>query len=64
MSGSDFMAGVLSNFLFAWSFIYRRSFLMTNQLPFTEGMFYEDSDFAFRSLPIVQKNKDVWQGVL
>lgn len=57
MSGHDFMANVLSNFLFAWSFIYRRSFLMTNQLLFTEGMFYEDSDFAFRSLPIVQRIK-------
>lgn len=57
MSGTDFMANVLSNFLFAWSFIYRRSFLLKNQLYFTEGMFYEDSDFAFRSLPIVQRIK-------
>ena len=57
MSGSDFMANVLSNFLFAWSFIYRRSFLITNQLFYTEGMYYEDSDFAFRSLPIVQRIK-------
>lgn len=57
MPGADFMANVLSNFLFAWSFIYRRSFLLKNQLYFTEGMFYEDSDFAFRSLPIVQRIK-------
>lgn len=53
MSGKDFMAKVLSNYLYAWSFIYRRTFLKENNLFFTEGMFYEDTDFAFRSLPLV-----------
>lgn len=56
-SGREFMAKILSNYLFAWSFIYRRSFLMNNGLSFTEGMFYEDTDFAFRSLPLVQRIK-------
>lgn len=55
MSGKEFMANVLSNYLYAWSFIYRRSFLNDNKLLFTEGMFYEDTDFAFRSLPLVQR---------
>ena len=55
MSGCEFMARVLSNYLYAWSFIYSRSFLVTNQLRFTEGMYYEDTDFAFRSLPLVEK---------
>lgn len=55
MSGKKFMANVLSNYLYAWSFIFRRSFVNENNLLFTEGMFYEDTDFAFRSLPVVQR---------
>lgn len=55
MSGCEFMTRVLNNYLYAWSFIYRRSFLVTYQLRFTEGMYYEDTDFAFRSLPLVGK---------
>lgn len=55
MSGLDFMARVLSNYLYAWSFIYNRTFLLDNKLQFTEGMYYEDTDFAFRSIPLVRK---------
>lgn len=55
MSGNDFMSKVLSNYLFAWTFVYRRSFLLEHDLLFAEGMFYEDTDFAFRSLPLVQR---------
>lgn len=55
MSGHEFMAKVLSNYLYAWSFVYRRTFLQENGLQFTEGMYYEDTDFAFRSLPLVQR---------
>lgn len=51
MTGKEFMAKVLSNYLYAWSFVYKSSFLQDNQLSFTEGMYYEDTDFAFRSLP-------------
>lgn len=57
MSGSQFMADVLSNYLYAWSFIYRRTFLLSNNLLFTEGMYYEDTDFAFRSLPLIKRIK-------
>ena len=55
MSGIDFMSKVLNNYLFAWSFIYKRSFLVENGLRFTEGLYYEDSDFAFRSLPMLKR---------
>lgn len=55
MSGNAFMAKVLSNYLYAWTFVYRRSFLLERGLLFTEGMFYEDTDFAFRSLPLIQR---------
>lgn len=55
MSGHDFMARVLSNYLYAWSFIYNRTFLINNNLQFTEGMYYEDTDFAFRSMPAVRR---------
>ena len=57
MSGLDFMSSVLSNHLYAWSFIYNRSFLCKNNLTFTEGMFYEDTDFALRALPLVNRIK-------
>lgn len=55
MSGKDFMSEVLSNYLYAWSFVYRRSFLLEHSLSFSEGMYYEDADFAFRSLPLVNR---------
>ena len=55
MSGKNFMSDVLSNFLFSWSFIFQRSFLIENNLLFTEGMYYEDTDFAFRCLPLVSR---------
>lgn len=57
MDGQEFMAKVLSNHLYAWSFIYRRDFLKREKLIFTEGMFYEDTDFALRALPLVRTIK-------
>lgn len=57
MNGKDFMSNVLSNFLFTWSFVFQRSFLIENDLLFTEGMYYEDTDFAFRCLPLVSRIK-------
>lgn len=59
MSGNVFMSKVLSNYLFAWTFVYRRSFLLEHDLLFAEGMFYEDTDFAFRSLPLVQRIQQI-----
>lgn len=55
MKGTEFMSKVLNNYLYAWCFIYRRSFLLEHALRFTEGMYYEDADFAFRSLPLVRR---------
>lgn len=54
-NGVFFMSNILNNFLFAWSFIYKRDFLIKNGLQFTNGMYYEDSDFAFRALPLVER---------
>lgn len=54
-NGIVFMKEVLGIYLYAWSFIFKRSFLISNNLIFTEGMFYEDTDFAFRFLPVVER---------
>lgn len=53
--GKSFMKNVLGIYLYAWSFIYRRNFLEDKELTFTTKMFYEDSDFAFRSLPNIKR---------
>ena len=55
MTGHDFMTNVLNNYLYAWSFIYKAEFIRHHQLSFTEGMYYEDADFAFRSLPLLSR---------
>lgn len=55
MTGRDFMANILNNYLYAWSFIYRAEFIRLHHLFFTEGMYYEDADFAFRSLPLLTR---------
>lgn len=57
MSGLNFMRKVLASYMPAWSFIYNKTFLLNNSLRFTKGMYYEDVDFAFRSLPSVKKIK-------
>lgn len=57
MSGEAFMANVLSNYLYTWSFVFSRSFLETNRLLFKEGMYYEDTDFAIKFLPLINKIK-------
>lgn len=54
-NGKDFASNILNNFLYAWSFIYKRSFLISNNLSFREGMFFEDTDFAFRAIPLLQR---------
>lgn len=53
-NGKDFASNILNNFLYAWSFIYKRSFLISNNLSFREGMFFEDTDFAFRAIPLIE----------
>lgn len=54
-NGKDFASTVLNNFLYAWSFIYKRSFLTSNKLSFSEGMFFEDTDFAFSAIPLLKR---------
>lgn len=54
-TGYDFMKYVLGIYLYAWSFIYRRDFLLDNRLFFKEGMYYEDTEFAFRALPLLKR---------
>lgn len=53
-SGIEFMKHVLGIYLYAWSFIYNRKFLLSNNLWFKEGMYYEDTEFAFRALPLLK----------
>ena len=55
MDGYSFMEKVLSTYLFSWSFIFKASFV--KQYAFTEGMYYEDTDFAFRFLPKIARIK-------
>lgn len=57
MTGYLFMENVLETYLPAWSFIYKREFLLTNKLQFSEGMYYEDADFAYRSIPLLNRIK-------
>lgn len=57
MSGNKFASSVLSTYLHAWSFIYRKKFLDDRHLLFKEGMFYEDCEFAFRSVPQINRIK-------
>lgn len=54
-SGIDFMKHVLGIYLYAWSFIYKRDFLVSNDLLFKKGMYYEDTEFAFKALPSVNR---------
>ena len=54
-TGYDFMKSVLGIYLYAWSFIYRRDFLQNNSLFFKDGMYYEDTEFAFRALPLLKR---------
>lgn len=56
-TGLDFMENVMGIYYFAWSFVYRRDFLNSNKLIFKVGLYYEDSDFAFRALPLTSRIK-------
>lgn len=55
--GRSFIKNILSSSLYAWSFIFRKDFLLKNDLKFTEGMYYEDTDFAFKALPLISRIK-------
>lgn len=56
-TGKDFMAKILNNYLYAWSFIFEKQFLIKNNFSFKDGMYFEDTDFAFSFLPKVERIK-------
>ena len=45
------------NMNFAWSFVFKRNFLIDNGFLFKEGLFYEDTEFAYRVLPAAKRIK-------
>lgn len=53
--GLKFMNSVMGIYYFAWSFVFRREFLVSNGFHFKEGLFYEDTEFAFHVLPHVKR---------
>ncbi|WP_248722987.1 glycosyltransferase [Seonamhaeicola sp. ML3] len=50
VSGTDFFTNHLNNLFYIWKFIYRRDFLIENDLNFLEGILYEDLEFTPRAL--------------
>lgn len=57
MQGTSFMEKVLNNYLYTCCFAYSRTFLTKNNLFFTDGMYYEDTDFSLRCLPKAKRVK-------
>ena len=55
--GLDFMCSVMGIYYFAWSFVFKRNFLIDNGFLFKEGLFYEDTEFAYRVLPAAKRIK-------
>lgn len=55
--GLDFMCSVMGIYYFAWSFVFKRDFLIQNQFKFKEGLYYEDTEFAYHVLPKVKRIK-------
>lgn len=51
------MDSIMGIYYFAWSFIFNRAFLIENHLYFQKNLYYEDSEFAYRFLPIINKIK-------
>lgn len=52
MTGKQFLENELSEkfFVAAWGSVYKRSFLLENELSFWEGVLHEDEDFTIRTL--------------
>lgn len=56
MSGIDLMGKVMATYLMAWIFIYRKKFLIDNNLWYKKGMICcEDNEFAYRTLPKLKR---------
>lgn len=56
-NGLDFMCSVMGIYYFAWSFVFKRNFLNHNGFLFKEGLFYEDTEFAYHVLPLAKRIK-------
>ncbi|AOW20105.1 glycosyltransferase family 2 protein [Urechidicola croceus] len=54
VSGEDFFENHLDNLFYIWKFIYKRKFLLDNDLTFYEGILYEDLEFTPRALHIAK----------
>jgi glycosyltransferase involved in cell wall biosynthesis len=50
ISGEDFLSNHLGQLFYVWKFIYKRSFLVENNLNFEEGILFEDLEFTPRVL--------------
>ena len=55
ISGEEFFINYLENQFYIWKFIYKRDFLITNNLTFLEGILYEDLEFTPRALLYAKK---------
>lgn len=56
-NGLDFMENIMGIYYFAWSFIFSRIFLIEHKMLFQKGLYYEDSEFAYRILPQINRIK-------
>jgi len=52
ISGEDFFVNHLKNQFYIWKFVYKRAFLLENDLTFYEGILYEDLEFTPRALHV------------
>lgn len=54
ISGEDFFVNHLNELFYIWKFIYKREFLLRNDLTFYEGILYEDLEFTPRALNVAK----------
>lgn len=54
ISGEDFFVNHLDDLFYIWKFIYKREFLLNNNLTFYEGILYEDLEFTPRALNVAK----------
>lgn len=52
ITGEDFFINHLNDLFYIWKFIYKREFLINNDLTFYEGILYEDLEFTPRALHV------------
>ncbi len=54
ISGEEFFINHLEGLFYIWKFIYKREFLLNNNLTFYEGILYEDLEFTPRALNVAK----------